>query len=113
MYGILQALYSDILCSGILLSGIHFVVFYGLVFFQHTKAPVPPEADSSLFLRPDEQPSFSSVQLEPFEEVEDDEEQGSIPEDHFEIKTTEGKSRKMKGVTRARMSLMIGKQIIL
>ena len=76
MYGILQALYSDILCSGILLSGIHFVVFYGLVFFQHTKAPVPPEADSSLFLRPDEQPSFSSVQLEPFEEVEDDEEQG-------------------------------------
>ena len=36
MYGILQALYSDILCSGIPLSGIHFVVFYGLVFFQHS-----------------------------------------------------------------------------
>ena len=39
----------------------------------------------SLSLRSDEQPSLSSTTAEPFEEAEDDEEDGSIPEHHFEL----------------------------
>ena len=76
-----------------------------------TKAPVPPEAEASLSLRSDEQPSLSSTPSEPFEEAEDDEEDGSIPEHHFEIKTTEGKTGKMKGVIREKVSLMIGNSL--
>ena len=39
MYGILQALYSDILCSGILLSGIHFygILWSGILPTQYSK----------------------------------------------------------------------------
>ena len=62
--------------------------------------------DSSL-----SQPSLSSAPSELFEEAEDDEEDGSIPEHHFEIKTTEGKTGKMKGVIREKVSLMIGNSL--
>ena len=64
-------------------------------------------ADSSL-----SQPSLSSAPSELFEEeAEDDEEDGSIPEHHFEIKTMEGKTGKMKGVIREKVSLMIGNSL--
>ena len=67
-----------------------------------TRAP----EDSSL-----SQPSLSSAPSELFEEAEDDEEDGSIPEHHFEIKTMEGKTGKMKGVIREKVSLMIGNSL--
>ena len=64
-------------------------------------------ADSSL-----SHPSLSSAPSELFEEeAEDDEEDGSIPEHHFEIKTMEGKTGKMKGVIREKVSLMIGNSL--
>ena len=71
----------------------------------------PPDPSDEVILVEENPQKTVWEECRTIEEVEDDEEQGSIPEDHFEIKTTEGKSRKMKGVTRERMSLMIGKQI--
>ena len=44
-------------------------------------------------------------------EEEDDVEENSIPQHEFEVKKTQGKLGKMKGVTREKVSLMIGNHI--
>ena len=49
--------------------------------------------------------------LEDEEEDEDGEEEDSIPEHEFDIKTTEGKFGRMKGVAREKVSLTIGNNI--
>ena len=56
-----------------------------------------------------EQPSLSLSELER-EELEDEEED-SIPQHEFDVKITQGKFGKMKGVTREKVSLMIGNHI--
>ena len=54
-------------------------------------------------------PSIDLPQLV-VEEEEEEEEEG-IPEHEFETKTTEGKFGRMKGVTREKVSLLIGNYI--
>ena len=44
-------------------------------------------------------------------EEEDDEEENSIPQHEFDVKKTQGKLGKMKGVAREKVSLMIGNHI--
>ena len=57
-------------------------------------------------------PSISLPQLVQCEDPEDeDEEEEGIPEHEFEIKTTEGKFGKMKGVAREKVSLLLGNYI--
>ena len=58
-------------------------------------------------------PSISLPQLVQCEdpEEEDEEEEEGIPEHEFEIKTTEGKFGKMKGVAREKVSLLLGNYI--
>ena len=55
----------------------------------------------------DDEEEEDSTPFEPFEEAEDDEDEYSIPDHHFDIKTSEGKVGKMKGVIRERVSLII------
>ena len=86
----------------------------------------PP--DHSLSLRSDEQPSvtltpdspghsaspspsLSTSHPDPDPEDEDEVEDEGIPEHEFEIKTTEGKFGKMKGVAREKVSLLLGNYI--
>ena len=77
----------------------------------------PPDPSCSMSLRTDdEQPISPSLpqlvhseeleceDLEDEEEDEDGEEEDSIPEHEFNIKTTEGKFGRMKGVTREKVS---------
>ena len=84
----------------------------------------PPDPSCSMSLRTDdEQPISPSLpqlvhseeleceDLEDEEEDEDGEEEDSIPEHEFDIKTTEGKFGKMKGVTREKVSLLLGNYI--
>ena len=42
---------------------------------------------------------------------DNDEEEDSIPEHHFDVKTTEGKTGSKKGVIREKVSLVIGNHI--
>ena len=70
----------------------------------------PPRAPECLSPAQDnEQPSLSLSELE-CEELEDEEED-SIPQHEFDVKITQGKFGKMKGVTRETVSLMIGRGI--
>ena len=70
----------------------------------------PPRAPECLSPAQDnEQPSLSLSELE-CEELEDEEED-SIPQHEFDVKITQGKFGKMKGVTRETVSLMIGNHI--
>ena len=84
----------------------------------------PPDPSCSMSLRTDdEQPISPSLpqlvhseeleceDLEDEEEDEDGEEEDSIPEHEFNIKTTEGKFGRMKGVAREKVSLTIGNNI--
>ena len=92
---------------------------------SHISRGPPDPPDPSISVRSDEQSLPHSTPLEPFEEAEDDEEEEdsnpfepfeeaeddedeySIPDHHFDIKTSEGKVGKMKGVIRERVSLII------
>ena len=60
----------------------------------------------------EEQPSISLSPPQAQDlECEEEEEEDGIPEHEFEIKTTEGKTGKMKGVSRVKVSLVIGNHI--
>ena len=72
---------------------------------SHISRGPPDPPDPSIYVRSDEQSLPHSTPLEPFEEAKDDE--YSIPDHHFDIKTSEGKVGKMKGVIRERVSLII------
>ena len=74
---------------------------------SHISRGPPDPPDPSISVRSDEQSLPHSTPLEPFEEAEDDEDEYSIPDHHFDIKTSEGKVGKMKGVIRERVSLII------
>ena len=83
----------------------------------------PPDPSCSMSLRTDDEQPISpslpqlvhSEELEcedlEDEEDEDGEEEDSIPEHEFDIKTTEGKFGRMKGVAREKVSLTIGNNI--
>ena len=83
----------------------------------------PPDPSCSMSLRTDDEQPISpslpqlvhSEELEcedlEDEEDEDGEEEDSIPEHEFNIKTTEGKFGRMKGVAREKVSLTIGNNI--
>ena len=78
----------------------------------------PPDPSCSMSLRTDDEQPISpslpqlvhSEELE-CEDLEDEEEEDSIPEHEFDIKTTEGKFGRMKGVAREKVSLTIGNNI--
>ena len=67
----------------------------------HSTTSTPAIEQPSLSLSP---PQAKGLECE---ELEED----GIPEHEFEIKTTEGKSGKMKGVTRVKVTLLIGNHI--
>ena len=82
---------------------------------EETRPPDPTlsltsDEQPSVSLTPDSSHSISLPQLVQCEDPEDEDEgeEEGIPEHEFEIKTTEGKFGKMKGVARENVSLLLG-----